>query len=118
MQQRSDVRWASGPVSPLIPSQILHLAMVRRALLTVRELFCWRLQIASLEVASVGFPAFGRKALAGIRSALFFASCPLRFHLIVDHAGESDMQAALASLEPWLRSRGTERYDASRQDLM
>ena len=66
-----------------------------------------RLRLLSLKkVASVGTPPFGRKALAGIRSALFFASCPLRFHLVVDQSGEADVQAALASLEPWLRSRG------------
>ncbi|CAE7567468.1 unnamed protein product [Symbiodinium natans] len=87
VRQRSDTRWTASTPSPLVPSQILHIAMV----------------------ASVGFPPFGRKALAGIRSALFFATCPLRFHLMVDEAGEADLQTALASLEPWLRSRGSFR---------
>lgn len=59
-------------------------------------------------VASVGRPAFGLKALAGIRSALFFArKRPLRFHLLVDGEGELDMQNALSTLEYWLLARGT-----------
>lgn len=61
-------------------------------------------------VASIGSPAFGRKALAGVRSALFFAEArPLRFHLLADRAGQRSLQEALASLEPWLASRGTFR---------
>ncbi|CAE7200651.1 unnamed protein product [Symbiodinium sp. CCMP2456] len=87
VQQRSAARWTAASLSTLIPSRILHIAMV----------------------ASVGAPPFGRKALAGIRSALFFASCPLRFHLMVDQSGEADVQTALASLEPWLLSRGSFR---------
>ncbi|CAE7463160.1 unnamed protein product, partial [Symbiodinium necroappetens] len=87
VQQRSAERWSAASLSTLVPSRILHIAMV----------------------ASVGTPPFGRKALAGIRSALFFASCPLRFHLVVDQSGEADVQTALASLEPWLRSRGSFR---------
>jgi hypothetical protein len=51
------------------------------------------------QVASVGFPAFGRKALAGIRSALFFAEKrPLRFHLVVDGLGEQDVKEALKEM--------------------
>lgn len=64
------------------------------------------LQAPWVQVASVGFPSFGQKALAGIRSALFFASRPLRFHLVVDALGQRDVQRALDSLEPWLREKG------------
>ncbi|CAK0841357.1 unnamed protein product, partial [Prorocentrum cordatum] len=69
-------------------------------------------------VASVGKPVFGRKALIGVRSALFFArSRPLRFHLLVDEEGEEDMRRALGTLEPWLRSRGQFRlYRAEAQE--
>ena len=57
-------------------------------------------------VASVGSPAFGRKAMAGIRSALSFATRPLRFHLVVDVLGERDVKAALEELEPDLLAKG------------
>lgn len=58
-------------------------------------------------VASIGSPPFGRKALAGIRSALFFAQeRPLHFHLFVDAQGHADVRAALSTLEPWLYARG------------
>lgn len=58
-------------------------------------------------VASVGRPSYAAKAMAGIRSALFFASeKPLHFHLFVDEAGEKDMERALRNLEPWLRAKG------------
>ena len=69
------------------------------------------------EVASVGFPSFGRKAVAGIRSALFFASQPLRFHLVVDAVGERDVQEALQGIEPWLREKGR-RFFFSKRQLM
>ncbi|CAK9006214.1 unnamed protein product [Durusdinium trenchii] len=68
------------------------------------------LQAPWVQVASVGFPSFGQKALAGIRSALFFASRPLRFHLVVDALGQRDVQRALDSLEPWLREKGSFRF--------
>ncbi|CAJ1383289.1 unnamed protein product [Effrenium voratum] len=61
-------------------------------------------------VASVGFPAFGRKALAGLRSALFFASRPLRLHLVVDRLGEQDLREAIETLEPSLRAKGSFRF--------
>lgn len=52
----------------------------------------------STKVASVGVPAFGQKAMAGIRSALFFASRHVRFHLVVDRLGEDDVKQALKEI--------------------
>ena len=54
----------------------------------------------------MGSPAFGRKAMAGIRSALSFTSRPLRFHLVVDALGERDVKGALEDLEPDLLAKG------------
>ncbi|CAE7221327.1 Larp4b [Symbiodinium sp. CCMP2592] len=60
-------------------------------------------------VASVGEPVFAFKAMATIRSALFFArSRRLHFHLFVDAAGERAMRYCLDELrqrEPILASR-------------
>jgi len=62
-------------------------------------------------VASVGKPAFGAKAMASIRSALFFAQeRPLVFHLVVDDEGELSMHRALATLEWWLKAKGTFQF--------
>lgn len=46
----------------------------------------------------MGVPAFGQKAMAGIRSALFFASRHVRFHLVVDRIGEDDVKEALKEI--------------------
>lgn len=46
----------------------------------------------------MGVPAFGQKAMAGIRSALFFASRHVRFHLVVDRIGEDDVKQALKEI--------------------
>eukprot|EP00928_Gymnodinium_smaydae_P030562 TRINITY_DN22693_c0_g1_i1.p1 TRINITY_DN22693_c0_g1~~TRINITY_DN22693_c0_g1_i1.p1 ORF type:complete len:587 (+),score=138.67 TRINITY_DN22693_c0_g1_i1:224-1984(+) len=88
VNQRSKRRWAHAsrlpPLDARLPS--MHVAMV----------------------ASVGSPPFGKKALAGVRSALYFAKLrPLTFHLLVDEAGEEDMKKALGTLDPWLRAKGT-----------
>lgn len=37
-------------------------------------------------------PVRSNEALAGLRSALFFASRPLRLHLVVDRLGEQDVR--------------------------
>ncbi|CAE8585629.1 unnamed protein product, partial [Polarella glacialis] len=68
-------------------------------------------------VASVGKPAYGKKAVATIRSALFFARlAPLRFHLLVDEEGEQSMKRSMSSIEPWLLKRGTYVFRRVDQD--
>lgn len=58
-------------------------------------------------VASIGYPPYGRHALATVRSGLFFAHHePLHFHLMVDDDGQQAMNDALDTLEPWLHKRG------------
>ena len=59
-------------------------------------------------IASAANPPYASKAMAGVRSALFFArEMPLHFHFFVDAEGEKDMHRALAEVEPWLLSRCT-----------
>lgn len=91
MQQRSGLRWTRewGVETEIWGRQEGHIAMV----------------------ASIGWPPLGRKALAGVRSALFFAhERPLCFHLLVDEKGEADVRRALATLESWLKSRGRFKF--------
>ena len=57
-------------------------------------------------VASVGVPIFAAKAMATVRSALFFARRRLlHFHLFADGAGVGAVHAALHGLEPGLAAR-------------
>uniref|UniRef100_A0A7S4Q736 Uncharacterized protein n=1 Tax=Alexandrium monilatum TaxID=311494 RepID=A0A7S4Q736_9DINO len=66
-------------------------------------------------VASVGLPVFGKKAMAGVRSALYFATdVMLVFHLLVDREGESDVRASLDKTEGWLLAKG--RFEFYRVD--
>eukprot|EP00930_Biecheleria_cincta_P097232 TRINITY_DN88956_c0_g1_i1.p1 TRINITY_DN88956_c0_g1~~TRINITY_DN88956_c0_g1_i1.p1 ORF type:complete len:522 (+),score=51.69 TRINITY_DN88956_c0_g1_i1:202-1767(+) len=67
-------------------------------------------------VASVGMPTHAAKAMAGIRSALFFAEqLPIHFHLFVDRLGAEDLHFALDKLEPWLHDKG--RFEFYGEDV-
>ncbi|CAJ1340191.1 unnamed protein product [Effrenium voratum] len=99
----------------------MHSLLVKQLHLTIRELSQlrfleelrrpWRPRGPPVHialVASVGLPVFAAKAMATVRSALFFARRrPLHFHLFADGEGVAAVRAAWARLEPRLARRGT-----------
>eukprot|EP00927_Polykrikos_kofoidii_P079021 TRINITY_DN75814_c0_g1_i1.p1 TRINITY_DN75814_c0_g1~~TRINITY_DN75814_c0_g1_i1.p1 ORF type:complete len:593 (-),score=49.68 TRINITY_DN75814_c0_g1_i1:462-2240(-) len=69
-------------------------------------------------VASVGKPVFAAKAMATVRSALFFArKRPLHFHLFADGQGVEATQHAVKNLEPQLASRAS-RFEIHGEEIL
>lgn len=93
VDERSARTWAQGRASSL---QIFSGDFLSRPFVDIAM------------VASVGLPVFAEKAVAGVRSALFFAKeRPLRFHFFVDQAGGIAMRTAVSRLEPWLAAKAS-----------